>query len=381
MANEFITLQNIARLSLVRLMANLMMPNLCYKDYSNDFTDMGDTVQIKKPPVLTANKFTQGDTVARQDMKQPTVPVKLDQLATVDVKWGAIEGAVNLTEEKLVELFIQPAAAALAEQVNTDGLLLYKEVPYFLGTPGTTPSALTDFSAIRKQLNKNKVPLAGRRAIWDADADAKFTELSGLTQVSTAGTPQTLREGEIGRLYGLDNYMSQAVASHTQGTVISGNKTILVAAAGTVGATSISVDSASAAGTLKAGDVLKIGNYYYNVAEDVAAIGTTAATVNLVQPLKAAVADGDAISLPTYASGKTGYVANLAFHQNAFAFVTRPLTLPKGCEAYVASDEFNGLSVRVVRDYDSNKKEEVMSMDVLYGYKCVYPELAAVYAG
>lgn len=381
MANEFLTLKNIARLSLMRLMNNLVMPNLCYRDFSGTFSDMGDTVQVRKPVVLSANKFTQGGTVTRQDMKESSVAVKLDQIATVDVKWGALEGAVNLTEEKLVSSFIQPAAAAIADQINSDGAALYQEVPYFLGTPGTTPSALTTFSAIRKQLNNKKVPLSGRCAIWDPDADAKFTEISGLTQVSDAGTPQTLREGEIGRLYGLDNYMSQAVKTHTQGTAISGNKTIVVAAAASAGATSISVDSAAAAGTLKRGDILKIGNYYYNVAADVAAIDTTPATVTLVQPLAADVANDAAITFPTYTASKTGYVSNLAFHQNAFAFVTRPLMLPKGVEAYVATDEFNGISVRVVRDYDSDVKEEVLSMDVLYGYKCLYPELACTYAG
>ena len=381
MPNNFLTLQNIARLSLLRLMQNLVMPNLCYRDFSTAFSDKGDTIQVKKPVVLTANKFTDGTPVERQDMKEGTVPVKLSEIATVDVKWGALEGAVNLTEEKLVDVFIDPAAAALAEKINSDGMLLYRKIPTLLGTPGTTPSALSDFSAIRKQFNKAKAPLSGRCAVWDPEADAKFTEISGLTKVSDAGTPETLREGEIGRLYGLDNYMSQAVATHTVGTAISGNKTIAVAAAASAGATSISVDSSAAAGTLKAGDIIAIGGHNYNVAEDVASISATAATVKLVQPLVEDVANDAAITFPAYVSGKTGYTANLAFHKNAFAFVTRPLMLPKGCEAYVATDEYNGLSVRVVRDYDSDKKEEVMSMDVLYGFECVYPELACVYAG
>jgi hypothetical protein len=129
-----------------------------------------------------------------------------------------------------------------------------------------------------------------------------------------------------------------------------------VAAAAVIGATGISVDSASAAGTLKAGDILKIGGYYYNVAADVAAIGTDAATVTLTQPLQAAVADGDAITLVTYAAGKTGYTANLAFHEAAFAFVTRPLAVPAGVECYTTS--FNGVTLRVTRGYDRKVQKE-----------------------
>ena len=58
----------------------------------------------------------------------------------------------------------------------------------------------------------------------------------------------------------------------------------------------------------------------------------------------------------------------------AFAYVTRPLVKPSGVDSYVTS--FNGLSLRVVKGYDMKYKKEKLSMDVLYGYKTVYPELA-----
>jgi len=58
----------------------------------------------------------------------------------------------------------------------------------------------------------------------------------------------------------------------------------------------------------------------------------------------------------------------------AFAFVTRPLTAPGGVESYVT--HYNGISLRVVRGYDMQHKREMLSMDVLYGFKTLYPELA-----
>ncbi|MDC4242724.1 P22 coat protein, partial [Clostridium tertium] len=66
--------------------------------------------------------------------------------------------------------------------------------------------------------------------------------------------------------------------------------------------------------------------------------------------------------------------ANLAFNPMAFAFVTRPLVAPAGVESYVTS--YNGITLRVVRGYDMKYKKEMLSMDVLYGYKTMYPELA-----
>ena len=70
----------------------------------------------------------------------------------------------------------------------------------------------------------------------------------------------------------------------------------------------------------------------------------------------------------------SSHTANLAFNPMAFAFVTRPLNTPAGVEAYVTS--YNGITLRVVRGYDMKHKKEMLSMDVLYGYKTMYPELA-----
>ena len=68
------------------------------------------------------------------------------------------------------------------------------------------------------------------------------------------------------------------------------------------------------------------------------------------------------------------HTANLAFNPMAFAFVTRPLVAPSGVESYVTS--YNGLSLRVVKGYNMTYKKEMLSMDVLYSYTTIYPELA-----
>lgn len=74
-----------------------------------------------------------------------------------------------------------------------------------------------------------------------------------------------------------------------------------------------------------------------------------------------------------------GYTANLAFHRNAFAFVNRPLEPAIGVESYVTS--YNGLSIRVTMGYDITTKKQTLSVDCLYGYKTLYPELACVVKG
>ena len=71
------------------------------------------------------------------------------------------------------------------------------------------------------------------------------------------------------------------------------------------------------------------------------------------------------------------HTANLCFHPMAFAFVTRPLTAPGGVESYVT--HYNGISLRVVRGYDMQHKREMLSMDVLYAFQTIYPQLAVRY--
>ena len=70
----------------------------------------------------------------------------------------------------------------------------------------------------------------------------------------------------------------------------------------------------------------------------------------------------------------SSHTANLAFNPMAFAFVTRPLATPSGVESYVTS--YNGITLRVVKGYDMKYKKDIISMDVLYGYKTMYPSLA-----
>ena len=60
MANNFLSMQVIAREALISLVDNLLMPNLIHQDYSSDFANVGDTIQVKKPAVFEAKDFDSG---------------------------------------------------------------------------------------------------------------------------------------------------------------------------------------------------------------------------------------------------------------------------------------------------------------------------------
>lgn len=363
MANQFITIKELARQALPRLIENLVFPNLVYKDFSNDFHKKGDEIQIRKPVVLEAKDFDPVAGVTPQDLDDSnTVTVKLDKIATVDVDIQAVEGALNIDD--LNRQFIEPAAVALAQKINNEGLALYKDIPYICGTAGTTPSALTDLAEVRKVLNVNKVPTMGRVAVWDTEADAKFTTIPAIVNAEKSGSTAALREGSIGRIFGLNNYMSQAVKNHVAGVL---SAAVKPKASTPAGATSITLSASSVTGSLKKGDILTILGDTYVVTADATAASNEIA-VSIYPALKKDVTTATAVAV-------TGnHTANLAFNPFAFAFVSRPLVQPSGVESYVTS--YNGLSLRVTKGYDMKYKKEMLSMDVLYAYKTVYPEMA-----
>ena len=366
MANTIVTLQEIARQALPRLTENLVFPGLIHRDFSEDLHGMGDTVRVRKPVIYEAGEFSEASGVTYQDMVEDCVDVTLDHIATVDARASSIEAASSV--EDLNRLFVEPAALAIAEKINRDGLMLYKDVFNCVGTAGTTPASLDVLSQTRKALNKAKAPGAGRCAVWNVDADAGFASLDALVNAEKAGGTQALREGAIGRVYGIDNYMSQGVQDHRTGiTAATGVK---LNGAVVKGATTLSIDGAPLTGKLVNGDILTIGGRNYTVVEDSAVATDNAISGVKVYPALEQIADNADVTLVG------DHAANLAFHPMAFAYVTRPLANPngQGVESYVTS--FGGLSLRVTRGYDQQYKRSIYSMDVLYGFKTIYPELA-----
>ena len=367
MANSFITIKEIARQALPRLMENLVFPNLIHRDFSDDFHYLGDTVRVRRPTVLQAAAFDAAAGVSYGDIEESAVDVRLDTIATVDVAAEAVESAVNIDD--LNRVFVEPAAAALAEKINADGLALYADVPYFVGTAGTTPAALTDLAAVRKALNVNKVPAAGRVAVWDPEADAAFATVPAIVNAEKSGSTAALREGAIGRVFGMDNYMAQGVKQHATG--ITAATAVKVDGATAAGATTLGLKGTALTGRLLKGDLIRVGAQQFVVTEDSAAAASNAiAGVKVYPEVKTAIANNAEAVLVG------GHTANLAFHPLAFAFVTRPLINPdgEGVASYVTS--YNGVSLRVTKGYDQKYKRSTYSMDVLYGFKTVYPELA-----
>ena len=364
MAKFSYSVKQIARETLPRLIDNLVFPNLVYKEnVEGNAAKQGDTVSVRCPVKLTAAEFDESSGVSPTNIQKDTIDVKLDHLATVDMQVGAIESACDF--DSVVRMFIEPAAAALAEKINAEGLELYKDIPYTVGTAGTTPDGLDDIANASYALDMQKVPAGMRCAVWNPLATSKLKQVPAIVNAEKCGSSAALRTGAIGKVFGIENYMSQAVKTHE---IACTGDTFAVKSAASDSDTLVLTITGS--GTIKKGDVIVVGGKNHVATANATKSGTTV-TVKVYPNVTAATTDTVSVI--------GDHAANLVFHPDAFAFITRPLQAPAGVESYVTS--YNGISLRVVRGYDMKYKREMLSMDVLYAFKTIYPELAVRYLG
>ena len=380
MANTFLNIQQISRYTLPRLLDNLLMPNLCYKDFSEDFQNgKGNTVLIDKPIDFTAQDFD-GSTVggagasynqvAIQNITENRIAVKLDKMATVDVDWGSLVNATSMGEAKTKKI-LDGMAVALAEKINAEGMKMATLAGTVLTKDSSTTASLDDFGKIRLAMNKNRIATSGRHCVWDVESENKYVGMGSLVVASNAGDNKAMREGRIGSIFGMDNYMSQTVLSGTNtadttGVVITAKEDVYDG--GTeITRTKLTIGSDVSA-KFKVGSIFTVGTGTNNyVCSAVTVSGTTTYITSNV-PITESITTGTTV----IKAPKSAFTCNFAFHEDSLAFISRPLIKPSSKESYVTS--YNGLSLRVTRDYDILTKKEILSMDILYDYSVIRPE-------
>jgi guanyl-specific ribonuclease Sa len=109
---------------------------------------------------------------------------------------------------------------------------------------------------------------------------------------------------------------------------------------------------------------------------------TTTATVTVAPIYSASNALCTVVSLPATAKavifvGAAGgsFPQNLVYHRDAIAFATADLLLPQGVDM-ASRAVHNGISLRVVRQYDINNDRMPCRVDVLYGFNTIRPQMA-----
>lgn len=217
----------------------------------------------------------------------------------------------------------------------------------------------------------------------------------GLFQ-SASNIAEQYREGFIARTQGFSFMENTLLPVHTTGDENGASITIQINGANQTGS-SITVTNGSSK-TLKQGDIITLPGVnrvhpetktdtgvpqQFVVTADVAAGGTT---INISPSIVTSGATQNVTGSPTTATditkvGGASAVHNISmgFHRDAFAFATADLVMPKGVD-FASRQVLDGISMRIVRDYDINNDNMPCRLDVLFGYKAIRPELACRWA-
>lgn len=397
MANTNLTIDQITREGLRILVNNLGFARNTNKEYdssfANDGAKIGDTLRVRKPARYTIRT---GAALGVQDHTETKVDLTLDQQIGVDVNFTSKE--LTLDIDDFSDRVLKPAMATIANKIDLDGLALYKDVFSSVGTPGTTPATAAVLLDANEYMDDQSTPRDGERcsALNPAANSAMVDGLKGLFQ-SSGKLDAQYRKGMMGMdtLGYKEIYMDQNVNVHTTGAF--GGTTLVDDASIVDGDATIGIDAfTDAAPTVKKGDVFTIAGVnsvnpqnrqstgklqQFVVTADVtgssnqltAAISPALNLTGAFQTIDALPIDNAAVTFIGTAS--TGYPQNLAYHRDAFTLGTADLIMPNGVD-FASRQVHEGISMRIVRDYDINNDKMPCRIDVLYGWKSLYGELA-----
>lgn len=410
MGNSLLTDSVIVKESLMELKNQLGFTKSVNTQYDDRFAvegaKIGDTINIRKPSKYSV---TDGAVLNLQDSQDESVALQLDQQKHVGMGFSSKD--LTLSVDAFRERYIKPAVTALANAVDYSGYsAMYKAVNSFVGVPSATalPSSLKGFTQAKARLANGGAPVDNLTAMIDPNVEASLVEgLKSLFQ-SSEQIKQQYEKGVMGIAAGSKFKMSQNVAKHTAGAVAGTPAVDTTISSEGVATLHLDGITGSIAGCYKKGDVITIGGVnavnpqtkqdtgelmQFVVTADTDSSANEIAALPIYPPIyltggkqnvTAYPVDGALVkqfgAAATYASVTAPQ--NMVFHKDAFALGCADLILPKGMHmAARASDPDSGLSIRLISGYDIVNDRMNSRLDILFGWKCLYPELACRVVG
>jgi hypothetical protein len=412
MANQVLTISEISNEALRVLTNQLVFTRAITRKYDDKFAiegaKIGNVINLRKPPRYVGRT---GPALQVESSVETYVPLTLTTQFGVDMVFTTYDLTLNISE--FSDRFIKPAVAAVANKIDYDGLQQYLNVYNLVGTPGvlsgtpTQAQAIQTILAARALLNQEAAPVDEERHVV-VDPATEVGIVSGLTNLfnPTGTISRIFSKGAMGdSTLGFNFAMDQNIPTFTAGTFRVGTDTLAVAAqAGgsvqTNAATGFTMSVTSTVSrTVTAGTVFTIPGVYAvnpqsrqstgalrNFTVTATFTGTGSSQNITVFPVPVFSGQFQNVTsstgtIPnvnaTITSGSNGaaYAQSLAFHKDAFAFASADLLMPQGVDmaGRAAAD---GLSVRLVRQYDINSDQLPCRLDVLYGWATLFPELA-----
>lgn len=398
MANTNLTVDQITNHALMILHQKLNFVGTIGRQYDDSYrtggAKGGSDIRIKLP-----NQFTvrTGKTLDTQDVTQTSVTLSTSTQKGVDMNFSSQELTQDIS--LFSENYIEPAMAVLAANIENDAMNMYKDVWQEVSDVGASMT-LADSLNMSKRLTDSLTPSSNRCLNMNTQDNVDLVSaLSGLFNPQ-ANIGKNYKEGMVANNFVGFNmvYENTLWPIHTTGSD-DGTGDYLTNGAVTEGASSATIDTG--AGTWKQGDI-----FYFDGINEVhpetkadtgvpmrfvvtADAGASATTINFSPAIRAAGGRQNVVSLPadgvalykresdgsTAIGASADYKISMGYHKDAFTFATADLEMPEGVH-FASRKVMDGISLRIIRDYDINNDNMPCRIDVLYGYKAIRPELA-----
>jgi len=393
MSNSILTIDMITRKALEILENNLVLTRTVNRQYDDSFAvegaKIGNTLRIRLPDRALV---TDGAALQVQGDNEQYTTLTVTSQKHIGVNFTTAELTMQLDD--FAERVLKPRISQLASSIDADVANSFKYIGNSVGTPGTTPATSLVLLQAQQKLNENAAVMSPRYATVNPAANAALIEgMKGLFNPVSAISKQ-FKNGMFGEgILGYDELnMSQSIKQFTTGSragTVTVNATVTAEGSTTVVLTGLTTT------TIKAGDVFTIANVYavnpqtrestgslyqFVALADVTASTTATVTVPAMYSATQALATVDALpasgaAVTFLGAASTQYPQNLIYHRDAISFATADLLLPQGVDM-ASRQVHNGISLRVVRQYDINNDRLPCRIDVLYGYSVIRPQMA-----
>lgn len=354
----------------------------------------GDTIQISKPARFDVG--TDADiTSSIQGVTEEKVSLDLDTRAVVAIELTSREIATDMALKEWAGRILKPAVNAMANDVEKR--FLAKAVDATANSVGTAGSTVFDTDtmlAAREKMNLFLAPDMDRYALLGAAAErSAVVERNGLFQSSEQIAKQ-YEKGVMGIADGFKYKTNQLLPIHTNGNDVTG---VNIDGAAQTGSTLNLQGFTTTTGTLTQGSVFTIAGVnavhpitkedigelqQFTVSADATADGSGDIAASIYPSIIAtgstrtvSALPADAAALTFVGAASTGLLQNLAFQKSAFRMVSVPLVKPDGVDM-AAQETVDGITMRVIRDYDVLTDKLIMRLDFLGGLAATRPEWA-----
>lgn len=367
---------------------------------------VGASVQVKLPQKWTVRDGLQ---YTPQPINRITTTVNCNIIKGIDFEWDSIEKALEMerSEKEISDQYIAPAAAQLAQQVDSDAAkFAYQNANNIVGVLGVDPNSSTTFMQGLQRMEELACPPIGEKGAIVTPSVATAVVPNIQTYFNPASEiSRAFKRGSLGMFNGFEWHNSMSLKRHTAGTA--GTAGLFTVAVAPLGNTNTITVNLTAAETLNVGDVFSIAavNQVNPMTREV--LTPVLKQFVVTQPLVAAGGGVDVITFsPTLygpgsqyqnvdalplinavmtlfpgtanPQGKSG-AQNLLLHPDAYALVSVKLESPEAVEVISQKrDPKTGIAIRFVRAFDPTQSRMINRWDMVYGFGAMYPDNCCV---